>query len=259
MQSRIEGHISHVVAVSLRRMNRRITIAKSVVRDILKNPEVLEYLEMSHLKLTDETSQNKCAAESEKTCITLQSGMSQQFPTTPIPKKAEMLWKKWIKTRMWSIEKELCWQSPRSHVETSLCHHVHNKVESMHEQVHTCCWTKPRASNSVYMLPGSLYPTHRLYKDGQHESSHKVRPEHVDCPLVVGCGIGHKPLLNYIRWALGQTKTKYSSSIFFSNMVCVILSSSYHIGICSSVPFSDNFSANYLFNAIKTWGKCLQW
>ena len=196
MQSRIRGHVSRVVAVSLRRMNPCVTIAKSLVRGILKNQEVLQHLEMSLLKLTDETSQNKCAAESEKTCITLQSGMSQQFPTTPFPKKAETLWKMWIKTRMWSFEKEPCWQSPHlmyRHLYAIMCITEWNqrtnkraRAVGQNHELQTLC--------TCYL---ETIPHTDCIK-----SSHKGRPEPVDCPLVVRCGIGHKPVVNYIRWSI---------------------------------------------------------
>lgn len=58
-------------------------------------------------------------------------------------------------------------------------------------------WAKSTAAkmisqNSVLFVITSNKPQ-AVYKDGQHESSQKVKPKHTDCHLVVGCGIRHDP------------------------------------------------------------------
>ncbi len=88
---------------------------------------------------------------------------------------------------------------------------------------------------------------------GRHDSSPKLKPKHLDRPLVAGCSMGHKPRSLYVsRWDMGQTKnSKYKSNIFFPKMVSVISGSSYHTDVGSSVHFPDKFGFNQLLNAIK--------
>ena len=85
-----------------------------------------------------------------------------------------------------------------------------------------------------------------VYKDGRHDSSSKVKPKHLDRPLVAGCSIGHKSRPLHVNgWNMSQTKTsKCTANTFFPKMVSVILSSSYHADVCSSAHFSEQFVFN---------------
>lgn len=38
-----------------------------------------------------------------------------------------------------------------------------------------------------------------VYKAGWHQSSQKVKPTHLNCPLVAGCSIGHKPCFLHVN------------------------------------------------------------
>ncbi len=76
----------------------------------------------------------------------------------------------------------------------------------------------------------NVYPQ-TVYKDGRHDSSPKVKPKHLHCPLVAGCSIGYK-------------SSKYKSNKFFLKMDSVILRGSYYADVCSSVNFSDEFGFN---------------
>lgn len=89
----------------------------------------------------------------------------------------------------------------------------------------------------------SVFQTHRLYKDGRHDSSPKVKPNHLHRPLVAGCSIGHKPgLLHVSGWGMDQTKRiKVHVKWIFLKDWCMFK--------CS---FSYEFGFNYSFDAIKT-------
>lgn len=72
-----------------------------------------------------------------------------------------------------------------------------------------------------------LVLSQKLYKrDGQQERSPKVRPKHLNLPLVVGCSIGHKPLLlSYFSSGFSQTRNLKVHGFCHSN-------------VCSSVNIS---------------------
>lgn len=55
-------------------------------------------------------------------------------------------------------------------------------------------------------------------RDSGHENLKKVKPKHLNSPLMVGCRIGHKPLLlflNYFRSDLTRAKNSSSPQINF--------------------------------------------
>ena len=76
-----------------------------------------------------------------------------------------------------------------------------------------------------------------IYRDGQHESSPKMKPKHVSRPLVAGCSLGQKSFVPNVNKQ--ETKTmKYSSNKCFPVMVSVILGSSYHANMVKCSFFS---------------------
>lgn len=101
-------------------------------------------------------------------------------------------------------------------------------------------------SKTFFHFNSFTHPNHKLYKKlGKLESSNERNPIHINSPLVVGCSVGHKPLLLYFRWTSDEIKTQSTSQIiFFSKMVSVILIRSYHIDVYSSVNYSDHFDCN---------------
>ncbi len=100
----------------------------------------------------------------------------------------------------------------------------------------------------------TLYQGVAEISNGRHDSSPKVKPKHLDRPLVAGCSIGHKSRpLHVSRLDMGQTKkSKYMLNIFFPKMVSVILGSSYHADACSTFYFSDKF--RFTLRYILRWG-----
>lgn len=68
-----------------------------------------------------------------------------------------------------------------------------------------------------------------LYKDGQHVSSLKVKPKHLNHPQVTGCSIGHNPSIFNFSESTPQILC------FLPKMVSVILDPFHHADVCSSV------------------------
>ena len=49
----------------------------------------------------------------------------------------------------------------------------------------------------------------------------KVKPKHLDCPLVAGCSVGHKSCILYMwGWDMDQTKQKVSNDLFLKDGFC---------------------------------------
>lgn len=66
----------------------------------------------------------------------------------------------------------------------------------------------------------------KLFKrDGWPESSPKLKPKHLDCPMAVGWSKGHKPLLpSYIRRNSAQLKTQTTLHLRYWLSRCWLLS-----------------------------------
>ena len=81
----------------------------------------------------------------------------------------------------------------------------------------------------------------RHYKDEPHACSPKVKPKHLDSPLMAGCSIGHNPcLLRVSGCDTAQTKM-YTLNHFFTKIVIVILGCFYDNYVCLGVHGSNKF------------------
>lgn len=58
---------------------------------------------------------------------------------------------------------------------------------------------------------------------------------------MAGCSIAQKPLSPPPASRLDMAQAKNSLQIIFPKMVSIVLASSYHAGVCSSISFSDEF------------------
>ncbi len=76
------------------------------------------------------------------------------------------------------------------------------------------------------------------YKGWWHDSRPKVKPMHLDRPLVAGCTTGYKShFLLVSGWHMGWKKSNNNINIFFLDMVSIILSRSFHTGVVLLISY----------------------
>ena len=107
--------------------------------------------------------------------------------------------------------------------------------------------------------PSSVWHPYNVYKDGRHGSSPNVMLNHDDCPWWQAAVYVINPCLLLISWwDMDQTKkSKHMSNKFFSKMVSVILGSSHHTDVCSSVHLSGKFGFDWCY--VGKWREKMAW
>ena len=70
----------------------------------------------------------------------------------------------------------------------------------------------------------------------------KLKPKHLDRPLVAGCSVAHELFLLHVSfWDMGQPKkSKYTLNKFFTKMVSGILGSCYHTNVLDALKMIDS-------------------
>ena len=84
----------------------------------------------------------------------------------------------------------------------------------------------------------SQHETQTVHKDERYKGSPKVKPKHLDHPLVAGCSVGHKLCLLHVSgWNMVQSKksnTNFSKMVSSRGVSCTVK----HLGLSPECPGS---------------------